>query len=335
MLDPNLWRWVLTRLEANHPVHLTHVAWHSRHSPGTTGATLAVDPRGDTAGTIGGGVMEGELIARAAATLEAWVKSGAARVEVRELEHRRKASRGERSGLFCAGRQTNLSYVLGPAKIGEVRRILALLDADAPGTVVVGPGGLTLDEERPAALPPLSFEQQGAGFELRAQLLNVKRVAILGGGHCGLALSRVMAQLGYTVTIFDTRADVFTLQQNDFATHKIVVEDYAEAGALIRQPEWTHVVVMSANVDDDIRGLLGVVRGPFPYVGVMGAPAKLTRIRGALREADVAQEAIDRLYAPIGLPMTSNTPEEIAISVAAEILRERERLFPFAAPAPA
>ena len=114
-----------------------------------------------------------------------------------------------------------------------------------------------------------------------------------------------------------------------------MVDDYAEAGARIRQPEWTHVVVMSADVDSDIRGLLGVAEGPFPYIGVMGAPAKLARIRSALKQAGIGEEAIARLYGPIGLPMTSNTSEEIAVSVAAQILQERERLFPFtAAPSP-
>ncbi|TXD37036.1 hypothetical protein FRC98_09865 [Lujinxingia vulgaris] len=341
MLNPTLWRYVLARLEAGQPVHLTHVGWHSRHSPGTTGASLAVAADGATEGTIGGGIMEAELIQRAVALLQGWTPQEGAGLEVRELEHRRKATRGERSGLFCAGQQTNLSYIVAPEQASVVRRILELLQADKPGWIEVGSQGLRLDETTPPELPPIRFERPTSDdVLLRAQLLNWKRIAIIGGGHCGLALSRVMAQLGYAVTIFDTRHDVFTLQQNRWATHTVVVDDYVEAGRRIRQPEWTHVVVMSADVDSDIRGLIGVLRleegaGPFPYVGVMGAPAKLARIRSALKEAGVDEDAIGRLYAPIGLPMTSNTPEEIAISVAAEILQERERLFPFtAAPSP-
>ncbi|TXD33854.1 hypothetical protein FRC96_15425 [Lujinxingia vulgaris] len=343
MLDLNLWRYVLGALEAGQPVHLTHVAWHSRHSPGTTGASLAVAADGASAGTIGGGIMEAELIQRAKALLDDWTPQRGAGLEVRELEHRRKATRGERSGLFCAGQQTNISYIMAPDQASMVRRILELLQSDEPGWIEVSPQGLRLDETAPPELPPIRFERASHDADdvvLRAQLLNWKRVAIIGGGHCGLALSRVMAQLGYAVTVFDTREDVFTLQQNRWATHTVVVDDYAEAGRLIRQPAWTHVVVMSADVDSDIRGLIGVLRlegpqKPFPYIGVMGAPAKLARIRSALKEAGVSEDAIARLYAPIGLPMTSNTPEEIAISVAAEILQERERLFPFtAAPSP-
>lgn len=338
MLNPTLWRYVFQRLEAGQPVHLTHVGWHSRHSPGTTGASLAVAADGATEGTIGGGIMEAELIQRAVGQLADWTPRQGAQLEVRELEHRRKATRGERSGLFCAGQQTNLSYIIKPEQASVVRRVLELLESDEPGWVEVSAQGLRLDETAPPELPPIRFERVSDDADdvvLRAQLLNWKRIAIIGGGHCGLALSRVMAQLGYAVTVFDTRHDVFTLQQNRWATHTVVVDDYAEAGRLIRQPEWTHVVVMSADVDSDIRGLIGVAEGPFPYVGVMGAPAKLARIRSALKEAGVSEDAIARLYAPIGLPMTSNTPEEIAISVAAEILQERERLFPFtAAPSP-
>jgi xanthine dehydrogenase accessory factor len=88
-------------------------------------------------------------------------------------------------------------------------------------------------------------------------------------------------------------------------------------------------VVMTANIDADIRALSGLAEGPYPYLGVMGAPAKLNRIRAELTKMGITEDRIDRFYAPVGLDMTSNTPEEIAVSIAAEILRLRKVLFPF------
>ena len=142
----------------------------------------------------------------------------------------------------------------------------------------------------------------------------------------------MLDNLGYTVTLFDTREDIFTFAENDHARYKIAVDDFAEAGAHIDHRELTHVIVMTKGQPTDVRALLGTIEGPYPYVGVMGSEAKLTKIRNDLAAQGIDERYFERLYAPIGLDMTSNTPEEIAISIASELLREREELFAHAKP---
>jgi xanthine dehydrogenase accessory factor len=320
----SFWRQALSHVEAGESVFLAHVVANGRHSPGTRGASLGVRAGGASWGTIGGGIMEARIVEEGLEALSA--SSFSPRLET--LHHRSKAD-GKLSGLMCAGHQTNLYQICRPSDAGLLGQIVALLEADAPGELVYSSDGMRLNAHiGPSAdQPPLFLEAPNGAWQVREQLLNWKRVAIIGGGHCGLALSRVMAQLGYTVTVFETRKDVFTFRDNLYARHRIVVDDYAEAGPLIGAPEWTHVVVMTADYPSDVRGLIGTVQGPFLTVGVMGAPAKLTRIKAALREAGVDDEALAALRAPIGLPMESNTPEEIAISVAAQILQERRALF--------
>lgn len=325
------WTFARDRLRNGETLFLAHVAHHTRHSPGTTGAMLAVAKDGTTAGTIGGGIMEADVLTLAEEALDD--SEFAPRHE--RLYHRRKAPDDEASkpsGLHCAGNQTNVYHRLTPADLDVVESIVTRLQSDRAGLVEVDASGLSLTDEVPEQIePPHRFDRSDP-WSFSTQLLNWKRIAIIGGGHCGLALSRVMAQLGYTVTVFENRPDVFTFEQNDYASHKICVGDYAEAPAHIEVPAWTHVVVMTANQPDDVRGLYGVAEGPYPYIGVMGAPAKLARIRSDLTDLGISSEAIERFYAPIGLDMTSNTPEEIAISVASEILRERQALFPFTRP---
>lgn len=327
-----MWQFVLDRLRADEPVFVAHVAHNTKHSPGTTGAQLAVAADGTTEGTIGGGVMEAQVLEAAEQAHDA----GEFTPRFERLYHRRKAPDDETSktsGLYCAGNQTNVYHLLEPGEdLETVESIVERLENDGAGLAHVTEQGMKLEDYAPDEIePPYDFTRSDP-WRFSWQILNWKRVAIIGGGHCGLALSRVMAQLGYTVEVFENRPDVFTFTDNEYATHKVAVDDYAEAGEHIRHPAWTHVVVMTANPADDIRGVYGVAEGSYPYIGVMGAPAKLARIRSELRDLGVSSEAIDQLYAPIGLEMTSNKPEEIAISIAGEILRERETLFPFTQP---
>ncbi len=172
-----------------------------------------------------------------------------------------------------------------------------------------------------------------AGWQYQEQLFNRKRLAILGGGHCALALSRVMSNLNYEVCVFETRSDLATLTQNtvdhSLAYSVQTVEDYQTVGAALLYPEITCVAVMTTDVDSDIRALLGIVPYPFPYIGVMGSPAKLAHIWDQLKQKGVDSEVLARLFAPIGLPLQTHTPEEIAISVAAQILQERSQWQPW------
>ncbi len=82
---------------------------------------------------------------------------------------------------------------------------------------------------------------------------------------------------------------------------------------------------MTSDFPSDVAALSGVVGRLFPFVGVMGSPVKLKAIFDRLREQGFTDDQLDRLQAPVGLPIGSSTPEEIAVSVAAQILQQRDR----------
>ena len=324
------WSKLAAHLHSGEPAFLGLVADNTAHSPGTRGAKMFVRPAGTTEGTIGGGVMEGDLIATAKRALE----SGAFEATHQTLYHRKKG-KGRKSGLGCAGHQTNVYALLEPERDLEVVSEAARrVEADEAGLLQIGPAGMRLVDEgvigRERA--PVRLVDDADIWRYEEQLLNWKRVAIIGGGHCGWALSRVLSNLGYTVSVFETRAEVFTFVNNQHARRRVVVPDYADVGAQIAHPELTHVVVMTRAQPGDVRALLGTIERPYPYIGVMGSPAKLAMIRRDLVAEGADARLLDGLHAPIGLDMTSNTPEEIAISIAAELLREREALFPHARP---
>ena len=311
------WTTLNNLLRAGQKVFLALVAEHTRHSPGTTGARLLVSEQGTTQGTIGGGIMELRLLERAAEAL----RQDDFRPQLQPLTHS-ATGEGEKSGMICAGSQTNLYYLCRPEGDAEaVARAAGIVERDLPGLLTISPKGLHAESrEHDATRAPIALSQGSNGWTYSEQLLNVRRIAIIGGGHCCLALSRIMHHLGYLVTVYETREEVQQLRENSYARTIHTVDDYHHAGPMIPYPELTHVVIMTTDMHSDVRGLAGVLSRPFPFIGVMGSKAKLAAIFKDAEGGKVAPEAHPNLHAPVGLPIESHTPVEIAVSVAAQII---------------
>lgn len=318
-----LFRHLERTLDGGRRVFLALVVDNSRHSPGTAGAGLLLSEDGEIAGTLGGGVMERDILERGRLALA----RGGLAPELETLHHRRGAE-GRASGMICAGHQTNLYAILGAGDRPWVGDLLARRAADDAGWLQVSPRGFAVidgpgvggREHREHQL------EQGPAkgeFRYRRDLLERRRVAILGGGHCALALARVMARLGYRIEVCEaTRKEPeAALGEHVAALHR--VDDFAEAAGRLRWPELTQVVVMTSDFPSDVAALAGTLALPFPFIGLMGSPAKLAEIRLQLLDRGVSAAALERLTAPVGLEIGSHTPEEIAISIAAQILRMR------------
>ncbi|MDJ0688576.1 MAG: XdhC family protein [Xenococcaceae cyanobacterium MO_188.B32] len=321
LIKNNFWANLLQKLSEDRKVFLALVAHHTQGSPGTTGAKLWVAETGEIYGTIGGGIMEYKLIDRAKEILQ----REDFKPEIQTLYHRTSGS-GEKSGMICSGSQTNLYYLCRPSRDREIiEQVISLIERDISGSLSIDSSGMSVAEKAVnLAQPEIQLIQESGRWKYEEQLLNRQRIAIIGGGHCSLALSRVMSQLNYNVLVFDTRREVSTLTQNNYARSVKIVEDYREVGALIPFVQLTCVVVMTTDFSSDIRALLGVASFPFPFIGVMGSHAKIATIFEQLRQAGISENVLSRLYAPVGLPIGSHTPEEIAISIAAQILQERK-----------
>lgn len=314
---PPFWNTFAELLKAGQRVFLAAVVAHEEHSPGTAGAKLFVAEDDTTRGSIGGGIMEYNVIQQARQVLAA--KDDLA-PSLQVLDHR-PGSTGTPSGLVCAGSQTNLYALLHPHRDAEtIARVARLVDADRSGTLRIDPAGLHVTEEPHALERPVALlTRQAASWCYTEQLLNRKRLAILGGGHCALALSRTMRQLGYSVQVFGTHAETPTFQDNPYA-RTVSLSNYGDAAAHIAYARLTCVVLMTDSFEADVQGLLGVLPHPFPFIGLMGSHAKIGRVYSRLRQAGVSKADFDRVHAPIGLPIESDTPEEIAVSVAAQLI---------------
>ena len=316
------WEQVGGHLERGERVFVACVAEHTRGSPGTAGAKLLVAEGGGLFGTVGGGMMEHRMVEQARTLL----REGGAQPEKHTLVHSDTAE-GERSGLVCEGSQTNVFCVLaGDRDRAAVAAIAAAVSEDRAAWMVIDGAGLRLTEREPDfPRPPFALTGEGERWRYEEDLLNRRRLVVIGGGHCAVALAEVTARLGYRAQIFDTRTEVVTHDRAAALGTVTHVADYAAAGPLIAYPELTAVVVMTADYLTDVRALLGTAGLRFAFVGLMGGTRKIARIFAQLREEGVPQEALDKVHAPVGLDIGSDTPEEIAVSVAAQILRERNR----------
>jgi xanthine dehydrogenase accessory factor len=314
------WKKVLSLLNKGQNVFIAMVVDHTIHSPGTTGAKLLVKENKEMMGTIGGGIMEFTLVNRAYNILN----NGNFTPEIQSLDHK-KTGTDEQSGMICAGKQTNLYYVCEPEKDGEiVDKIVQNLTEGQSAILSISPEGMSLHkQELENHDSQYSFTQSDDHWCYQEQLKNYNRIAILGGGHCSLALSRVMKNLGYDVFVFETRGNISTLGENNFVDTTNILDDFKDAASQLSLPENTQVVVMTTDVPNDVRGLLGLLDFPFPFIGVMGSVNKISEIKKQLQAENISDQQLSRIVAPVGLAMVSNTPEEIAISVAAQLLQLR------------
>jgi xanthine dehydrogenase accessory factor len=124
--------------------------------------------------------------------------------------------------------------------------------------------------------------------------------------------------------VLDNRPDLPTMAANRWA-HEQHVVDYDSVGDHVAGGERSWVVIMTFGHVHDREVLERLVGREFAYLGLMGSEAKVRQMFAAMAEHGTPEASLERVRAPIGVPIGSHTPEEIAISVAAEIIATRNR----------
>ena len=147
---------------------------------------------------------------------------------------------------------------------------------------------------------------------------------IIGGGHVGLALSRVMATLPFRIVILDNREDLPTMAANRWA-HELQVVDFDHIGDYVADGERSWVVIMTFGHAHDRQVLEGLLGRQYAYLGLMGSKAKVRQMFAVMANEGTQKADLDAVKAPVGVSIGSHTPEEIAVSVAAEIIAIRNR----------
>jgi xanthine/CO dehydrogenase XdhC/CoxF family maturation factor len=310
------------------------------------GARLLIRTDGRTVGSVSGGCLEGDIAEIARDVLA----TGQARLAQYDLTSDDDAVWG--LGLGCNGAiDVLIEPVAGdlPARLRRAideRRTLVL------ATLVSGPDGLRpgarlylAEDGRPdgslgdPALDARAVEAARAQFDARrSAVVNLESsrgpaevfvevlspplpLLICGAGHDVIPMVRLAHELGWWVMVADSRPAYATRERFPGAD-EVVLSDDADVPRKVHIDRSTFVVVMTHNFLHDRTLLRGLLGSPARYIGLLGPRARTDRLLADLARDGVALDDTQRgrLFAPVGVDLGAESPEEIALSILAEIL---------------
>ncbi len=315
MRTKRVWQFAFDCLQQEIPVMLLAVVESAGASPGKAGFKMAIAANGEHCGTIGGGIMEATWVEQS----RQWLRNGDVPLTVRKIFHSRD-TKHEQSGLICSGSQTILTIPLGKGETRWIAEILRTYEQKQHARVKLSPHGILLE--------PQQLYDEDVAFSFRSEnewcykenLGVLDTVYIIGSGHVGLALSRVMATLDFRVVVMDDRGSVETFAKNTYADEKILAS-YDTLGEYVREGKRSYIAVVTTAYKSDEAALKSIIHKQVNYIGLMGSRAKTKQIFDDLKNEGMTEEQLQRIHTPIGIPIASHTPEEIAVSIAAEIIK--------------
>jgi xanthine dehydrogenase accessory factor len=142
---------------------------------------------------------------------------------------------------------------------------------------------------------------------------------VIGAGHVGFHLARLAHEVGFRVTVVDDR-EKFANAERFPTAEQIVVDDIPSWIGRAPIPPHAYSVIVTRGHTNDLEALRALAPRELRYLGLIGSRAKVARIFDALRSDKMAEEHLARVHAPIGLDIGAVTPQEIAVSILAELI---------------
>jgi xanthine dehydrogenase accessory factor len=145
---------------------------------------------------------------------------------------------------------------------------------------------------------------------------------IFGAGHISKSLSKVAALAGFATTIIDNR-DTFANRERFPEADEVFAEEYEDVFAKLPINETSYIIIVTRGHRDDMRVLRWAVGTEARYVAMIGSKRKVINVVKELESEGVPRERMERVHAPMGLEIGAISPEEIAVSVTAEMIAVR------------
>jgi xanthine dehydrogenase accessory factor len=145
---------------------------------------------------------------------------------------------------------------------------------------------------------------------------------IFGGGHISKSLAKVLDLAGFRVTVIDNR-EAFANRERFPEAAEVHAEEYEDLYPKLTVNESTYIVIVTRGHRDDMRVLRWAVTTPARYISMIGSKRKVIGVVKELEKEGLPREAFERVQAPMGLEIGAISPEEIAISVGAEMIAMR------------
>lgn len=332
---------LLTQRES---VVLTTIISRSGSAPRAVGARMVVRGDGSILGTIGGGILEARVQQLAENAFDH--RGAIARDFVLSTED------AEQMGMICGGRlRVLIQYVDGgdPDYLAFYREVAAAFELGKRAWLMTEiPAGETArnglvqclcrsdgtllfagqyrDASIPASLQETRTPQvviQGESCFLVEPLCHEGVVFIFGAGHIAQKLAPLTRLVGFRTVVLDDRAEFANRERFASADDVVVLSSFENTMAALSIDENSYIVIVTRGHIHD-RTLLGQALATHAgYIGMIGSRRKRNAVYQTLEEEGVATEAFERVHAPIGLAIAAETPEEIAVSIVAELIAVR------------
>ena len=357
-----IWSEALRTLERGQPFALATVVNVRGSTPREVGAKMIVRNDGQF-GTIGGGCGEAEAFRKARVLLEEGGTSRLAEVDLTgDFDQREIGTCGGIMDVFVdlwsPARDLAVARQLADAAgRSSPAALLTIVDpgsrAEMPaGTrVFIDPKDEAASSAAPFALPasalaqivarttdaiPALLEVDGAGAlqpitHLETSggarlfvdpIVGAQRLIIVGAGHIAIPLSTLGAMLGFHVTVIDDRAS-FANRERFPAADEIVVKPFKAAIESLALDGHCYVISVTRGHAFDEEAVRAALMQPCGFVGMIGSRRRIKATLERIGETGVPAERLNDVHAPLGVAIGGETPEEIAVSIIAEIIRER------------
>lgn len=344
---------VLLRLESREPSALATILEAEGATPQVPGASALFGPRGLLSGTLGGGALEADAEKKALVCLKKKISlyyrfdlqgkdlasgepicGGFVWILIDGSPSDKKETWRRLNGSLLARRSGVLMTRINCGRDDRVDVARIWLDekaADFEAGTFLRRFALELVQVRRQEKPALIRDQETTP-ENRQNLFFLEPVAplprllIVGAGHIGQALARQAAWLDFDVTVIDDRADYAS--RDRFAQGaSLIVADIEGAVREFPVSSDTYIVIVTRGHSHDAEALRACIHSPAAYIGMIGSRHKVALMRERfLGEGWASAQEWDRVHAPIGLKIGSRTVEEIAVSIAAELVQVRSRI---------
>lgn len=282
---------------------------HIRGSvPREVGAKMVIDAKGQIFGTIGGGAGEAKVIQQAIEVLQTGQNE---LVEIDLTGTPQRLAQG-----ICGGKmQVWLSYWQGEIARSQVQQMLDRLQTGQSITLVT--------PFLASALPYLVDEVIDVENAFIETIEPPPVLLIVGAGHVGEQLAKVADLIGFQVVVQDDRLEWANSQR--YPQARICNDPIIRAIEPFAQHQQLYAALVTRGYQYDLDALQGLLKRDVPcrYIGMIGSEKRVRQVYQAIEQAGLPREKLQRVYAPIGLDIGALTPEEIAVSIGAELILVR------------
>jgi xanthine dehydrogenase accessory factor len=330
-----LFKTILEKINSGEDTVLATIVADTGSSPRSAGAHILVDKNGRVCGTIGGGTLEYKSIQLARSLLE--------QGQSRRKTYRLYRNDEEELGMLCGGNvDVFFQFIRGGdkktaslvgeciARLGKDEDLWLFIDLTSPtdwtmalysaGSLFPGEMKLGEDDIRDLARNREVLVRKGDRRIYGEPVNFAGKVFIFGGGHVAQALAPVLHSVGFRYVVFDNREEFVSRELFPDALN-LVTGDYDHVEEKLTVDSRDYIVIVTHAYD--LAVLRQIIGKNCAYIGVIGSKTKAAALKQQLLQEGISGETLGKINTPIGLKIKSETPEEIAVSIAGVMILRR------------